>query len=203
MSRIPRRTVLRGMLCGAAVGVSLPLLDCFLDSNGQALAATGQRLPVRFGTWAWGLGMDEAIFVPKKVGKDYDLPEEIASLTDVKQHLRVSWRLPVTPVHYEFTKYSDLVMPRTSFEREPGVPQASAEFVMMAPRGDVAMAVANGHVYAVTVPQTGAEAPLVMVSAPDSSSEICSMRCRAPGRMRTLTRAWREKPRARGSISAV
>jgi Tol biopolymer transport system component len=90
--------------------------------------------------------------------------------TDVKQHVRVTWRLPITPGPYEYSPFSDLVMPRTDFEREPGVPVASAAFVMMAPRGDLALAVANGHVYTVHVPRTGATAPVVMVSAPDSAA---------------------------------
>ena len=34
-----RRTVLRGMMGGTAVTVGLPLLDCFLRSNGDALAS--------------------------------------------------------------------------------------------------------------------------------------------------------------------
>jgi len=90
--------------------------------------------------------------------------------TDVKQHLRVTWRLPITPVHYEFSKTSDLVMPRTNHDREPGVPQATAEFVMMGPSGDVAIAMANGQLYSVTVPRTGPVAPVIMVSAPDSAA---------------------------------
>jgi len=89
--------------------------------------------------------------------------------TDVKQHLRVTWRLPVTGGPYEYSRYSDLVMPRTDFSREPGVFLATADFVMMAPRGDLALAVANGHIYTVHVPQVGATAPMVMVSAPDSA----------------------------------
>jgi len=45
-----RRRVLKGMLGGAAVTVGLPYLDCFLNTNGSALAATGQALPVVYGT---------------------------------------------------------------------------------------------------------------------------------------------------------
>jgi len=52
----PRREVLRGLLGGGAVSLSLPLLDCFLNDNGNALASTGAPLPVRFGTWYWGMG---------------------------------------------------------------------------------------------------------------------------------------------------
>ncbi len=53
---IQRRRVLRGLLGGSAVGVALPFLDCMLNDHGTALAATGASLPVRFGTWYWGMG---------------------------------------------------------------------------------------------------------------------------------------------------
>ena len=46
-----RRTFLRGTLHGAAVSVGLPFLDVFLNTNGDAMAATGAPLPRRFGTW--------------------------------------------------------------------------------------------------------------------------------------------------------
>jgi len=64
MKRLSRRRVLRGMLNGAAVSVALPLLDCFLNDNGTAMAGNAP-LPLRFGTWTWGLGMSEAVFVPR------------------------------------------------------------------------------------------------------------------------------------------
>ena len=51
MTTISRRMVLRGAMRGAAIGVSLPLLNAFLNTNGTAIAQTGQRIPVRFGTW--------------------------------------------------------------------------------------------------------------------------------------------------------
>jgi len=85
---ITRRRVLRGMLGGAAVSVALPLLDCFLNTNGTAYA-DGAPLPVRFGTWSWGCGMSKSIFVPKKIGADYDLPEEIVSFKPVRQHINL------------------------------------------------------------------------------------------------------------------
>ena len=49
--RISRRDVLRGMLGGTAVTVGLPVLECFLNPNGTALAATGAVLPPVFGSW--------------------------------------------------------------------------------------------------------------------------------------------------------
>ncbi len=63
----PRRDILRGLLGGGAVTVALPFLDCFLDGNGTALAA-GAALPVRFGTWFWGLGHTPGFGVVDKKG---------------------------------------------------------------------------------------------------------------------------------------
>lgn len=85
---INRRRALRGMLGGGAVTVSLPLLNCFLDGNGTALAS-GEVLPTRFGTWLWGLGMNAAIFTPKKIGANFDLPPEIECLKSVQQHINL------------------------------------------------------------------------------------------------------------------
>ncbi len=89
-----RRRVLRGMLNGSAVTVALPLLDCFLNGNGNALA-DGKAMPVRFGTWFWGLGITKSIFVPKKYGAGYDLPEEIASWKNISQHVNLITNLSV------------------------------------------------------------------------------------------------------------
>ncbi len=50
-----RRSFLRGTLGGSAVAVGLPFLDCFLNGSGTALAS-GAPIPVRFGSWFWGLG---------------------------------------------------------------------------------------------------------------------------------------------------
>lgn len=86
--RISRRRVLRGMLNGAAVSVSLPLLNCFLNSSGSALAA-GRPMPLRFGTWFWGCGVNSKVFTPATYGANWDLPEEIESLRPVKEHINV------------------------------------------------------------------------------------------------------------------
>jgi hypothetical protein len=88
MKGISRRRFLRGTLQGAGVSVALPFLDAFLDGNGKALAA-GAPIPLRFGTWSWGLGMSKDIFVPKRTGANFDLPEEISSLALVQQHINL------------------------------------------------------------------------------------------------------------------
>lgn len=88
MNGLNRRRVLRGMLNGGAVTVGLPLLNYFLNGNGTALAS-GEPMPVRFGTWFWGLGMNSKVFIPKKTGPNYDLPEEIVSLERIQKHINL------------------------------------------------------------------------------------------------------------------
>jgi len=88
MNRLSRRRVLRGILNGGAITVALPFLDCFLNTNGTALA-NGAPLPTRFGTWFWGLGIDKDIFVPKRTGSNFDLPEELAALKSVRSHINL------------------------------------------------------------------------------------------------------------------
>lgn len=83
-----RRRVLKGMLGGTAVTVALPLLDCFLNGNGQALAS-GAPIPVRFGTWFWGCGINAARWIPDKVGADYDLKPELLPLAPHKNKVTV------------------------------------------------------------------------------------------------------------------
>lgn len=89
MSSISRRTMLRGAIGGAAIGVSIPLLDCFLDGKGQALAATGQRIPVRFGTWIWGCGFIPQKWIPTTVGREYLMPEDLAPLEAYREKLAI------------------------------------------------------------------------------------------------------------------
>ena len=86
--KISRRRMLRGALQGMAISVGIPLLDCLLDDNGTAFAS-GRLLPVRFGTWFWGLGYTPSRWVPQKVGADYDLPPEIKYIEPYKHQINV------------------------------------------------------------------------------------------------------------------
>lgn len=88
MSKWNRRRVLKGMLNGVGVSVALPFLECFLNVNGTALAS-GRPMPVRFGTWGFGLGGTSDIFVPRKTGANYDLPEEIAAWAPVRDDINL------------------------------------------------------------------------------------------------------------------
>jgi hypothetical protein len=87
--RFSRRTALRGILGGGAVSVALPFLDCFLNTNGTALAATGAPLPVRFGTWFWGCGLTPGRWIPQKTGAGYDMPPELKPLEAFRDRLTV------------------------------------------------------------------------------------------------------------------
>ncbi len=89
VQRASRRTILRGMMGGAAVSVALPFLDCFLNESGTALAATGAPLPVVFGTWFWGCGLNPGRWEPATVGKGYDMNIETQSLQPFKDRINV------------------------------------------------------------------------------------------------------------------
>lgn len=87
--KLDRRTVLRGAMQGAAIGVSLPLLDMFLNSNGTAIAATGGRVPTRFGTWIWGCGHIPEKWVPTATGTDFAMPADLAPLETYRKKLAI------------------------------------------------------------------------------------------------------------------
>ena len=88
-----RRSFLRGMLNGAAVCVAFPVLNRFLNGEGTAFA-DGTKLPVRFGTYFWGLGLTDTPtggtrWVPSKTGFGYEIMPELESLKAVKDKVSV------------------------------------------------------------------------------------------------------------------
>ena len=88
MNNMNRRRVLRGMMGGGATTVALPFLDCFLNSNGNALA-DGKPMPTRFGSWFWGLGIARGAFNPKQTGLNWEITPELESLKPVKSLFNV------------------------------------------------------------------------------------------------------------------
>jgi len=91
--RFNRRSLMRGLLGGAGVCVGLPALDTFLNGNGTAYAE-GAKLPTRFGTYFWGLGLTDTPtggtrWVPKTTGAGYEITPELASLKSVKDKVSV------------------------------------------------------------------------------------------------------------------
>ena len=118
MYGLNRRRVLQGMLNGGAVTVGLPLLNCFLNGNGTALA-DGRPMPVRFGTWFWGLGRTQKIFDPKGVGTNWELPEEIAALAPVKSQINLFTNLTAFRDTFEnLCHYTGWVIFRTGIAPE-------------------------------------------------------------------------------------
>ena len=87
MTKLSRRTILRGTVRGAAVGMALPFLDVFLDVNGEALAATGASIPVRFGTWIWGCGFIPERWIPTTEGADYAMPADLEPLAAYRKQM--------------------------------------------------------------------------------------------------------------------
>src|SRR5882724_2834723 len=93
MSRavLPRRTVLRGMLAGGiSVAIPLPRMAGMLNGNGTAYAA-GAPLPLRYGTWFFGNGINPPEWVPAAmgVGNAWTLSTALMPLQPVKSYLQV------------------------------------------------------------------------------------------------------------------
>ena len=84
-----RRTFLRGTLGGAAISVGLPFLDIFLNTNGNAMAATGAPLPQRFGTWFFGCGMNPARWNPSTEGLDWELSPELLPIAPMRHRMNI------------------------------------------------------------------------------------------------------------------
>jgi Protein of unknown function (DUF1552) len=98
-----RRTVLRGVMAGAAINVGLPILDCFLNDSGTAFAS-GAPLPVCFGTWFQGLGYNPGFWEPKTAGANYEMAPQLRALTPLKHKINIFSGLKVfanatIPVH--------------------------------------------------------------------------------------------------------
>ncbi len=70
MKALPRRRFLRGMLGGASLAIGLPVFEAMLDRHGTALA-TGEALPLRFGTWYFGNGIPVETWNPATTGADW------------------------------------------------------------------------------------------------------------------------------------
>ncbi|GAB1256378.1 DUF1552 domain-containing protein [Aurantivibrio plasticivorans] len=86
--KFTRRSLLRGALRGASYVVALPTLNMFLNENGNAYA-DGSPLPIRLGTYFWGLGLTPGRWVPEKIGAGYELTPELQSLKGLQHKVSV------------------------------------------------------------------------------------------------------------------
>jgi hypothetical protein len=85
---IHRRTVLRGVLGGAAVGVALPPLEAMFNSNGTAYAQ-GLAIPKRLGVFFWGNGVKLDRWTPATTGAAWTPSLELEPLTPLKDYVNV------------------------------------------------------------------------------------------------------------------
>ncbi len=87
---LKRRAFLRGVAFGAPVAIGLPILDHFLNENGEAFAQ-GEPLPKRFGVFFWGngRGIEAARWNPAQVGTTWEPSPQLLPLAAHKQYLNV------------------------------------------------------------------------------------------------------------------
>lgn len=117
-----RRTALRAMLGGGAVTVALPFLDRDLDSGGKALASTGSPLPVRFGTWYWGMGHSPHAFVDKtQTTRGIEFGEETKALIPYKDQINLftGYNMPLDG-RSNYTHWTGWVASRTGTAPQQG-----------------------------------------------------------------------------------
>lgn len=86
---ITRRRLFRSTVKGAVATLCLPILDVLLDGNGEAFAATGTALPVRFGTWHWGCGMNPDRWVPATTGASWEMTPELEPLARFRSDINL------------------------------------------------------------------------------------------------------------------
>jgi hypothetical protein len=92
LKALNRRKMLRGMLAtGAGVTIPLPLLDAMLNSNGTALAQTGEGIAPLYVTWFFGNGVLPGLWKPSTTGagSNWQLSPQLEPLAEVKSHLTV------------------------------------------------------------------------------------------------------------------
>jgi hypothetical protein len=89
---------------GVAVAIPLPRLAGMLNNNGTAYAA-GEKLPLRYGTWFFGNGINPPEWVPTTtgVGSEWTLSPALTPLQPVKSYLQVitgmTNKIPPDPAH--------------------------------------------------------------------------------------------------------
>jgi len=84
-----RRRFLRGVLNGVPMVVGLPLLDCFWNDNGTALAATGAAPSPCFVSWMFGLGFNPGRWAPSELGKIREFGPELQALNPFMDKINV------------------------------------------------------------------------------------------------------------------
>jgi hypothetical protein len=131
------------MLGGVGVALTLPILECMLNVNGDRFA-DGAEIPTRFGLWFFGNGVRLNTWTPS-VGADWQAPAEGAlhAFDDLKEYVSVVSGLDVkTPRHAHHSgmsaacsggphyKVDDVRDTIVSTMKYPSVDQVAAEHFM-------------------------------------------------------------------------
>ncbi len=85
---LDRRTVLRGVLGGAAVSLALPPLQAMMNDSGTAWAG-GAAFPKRFGVFFWGNGVLPDRWTPTGEGASWTPSPILMPLAALREHLTV------------------------------------------------------------------------------------------------------------------
>jgi len=85
---LDRRTVLKGLLGGAAVSVALPPLEAFFGASGTAFA-NETNYPTRFGIFAWGNGVHPQYWIPDDVGTDWTPKSQTEAFSNVRSKIAI------------------------------------------------------------------------------------------------------------------
>ena len=93
---LSRRSILRGILGGAAVSIVLPPLEAMFDANGTA-HADGTPVPKRLGIFFFGNGVKRDRFFPPETGPGFTLPDELAPFAPVRDYLSVVSGMSINP----------------------------------------------------------------------------------------------------------
>ena len=107
---LSRRTLLRGMVAGSAVGIGLPALDVMLNSQGTAFAA-GEAFPKRFGVWFQGCGVTGKdkqtaldAFFPKATGPAWEPSRLMMPLVPYRDYMTIvggtQWGIAESTPHH-------------------------------------------------------------------------------------------------------
>ncbi len=84
--------------------------------------------------------------------------------TDEKSHIKVTGIMTYPALNHDHALYG------AGGPQEPKREPSNAQYILMAPKGDKALAKINNDVYVVTVPPVGAETVTISVSNPESAS---------------------------------
>jgi len=133
---ISRRTLLRGAAAGIGAAVGLPILEAILSGNGDTLAA-GTPLPVRFGEFYWGNGVNIGNWYPSATGASWQLTPLLMPLSNVKSYVSVVSGT-VVYISYAVTGHMGSLQSITSGVL--GTPQGGLNHAYAGPTMDVAIA---------------------------------------------------------------